>query len=146
MLNESVDWCTSSRTWALGPLAGTALSMTLFDGGRRQANEDAALATFDEAAAIYKQSAQLALREVEDALSGVRLLATQAAEQARSVQSAQRAAELTGSRYRAGYVSYLEVIDAERQVLATQLAATQAAAPCPGRPDVRAPRTVTRRR
>lgn len=66
-----------------------------------------------------------ALREVEDGLSGLRLLAQQAAEQANSVESAQRAADLSGTRYRAGYVNYLEVIDAERQVLATRRAATQ---------------------
>jgi multidrug efflux system outer membrane protein len=116
---------SSSRTWALGPIAGTALAMTVLDGGRRKANEEGAHAAFDETAANYRQSVLTALREVEDALSGLRILAQQAAEQANSIEAAQRAAQLSSARYRAGYVNYLEVIDAERQVLATQRAATQ---------------------
>jgi multidrug efflux system outer membrane protein len=116
---------SASRTWALGPLAGTALSLTVFDGGRRAANERGAEAAYEEAVAAYRQTVLGALREVEDGLSGLRLLAQQAAEQANSVESAQRAADLSGTRYRAGYVNYLEVIDAERQVLATRRAATQ---------------------
>jgi multidrug efflux system outer membrane protein len=115
----------ASRTWALGPLAGTALAVTLFDGGHRKATEDAALAAFDEKAAGYREQVLAALREVEDRLSGLRILARQADEQAAAVAAAQRAADLSGSRYRAGYVNYLEVIDAERQVLATRRAATQ---------------------
>ncbi len=113
----------SSRTWALGPLAGTALAMTLFDGGRRAANEQGARGAFDETAADYQQTVLGALREVEDSLSGLHILAQQAAAQA--LESAQRAAALSTARYRAGYVNYLEVIDAERQVLANQRTATQ---------------------
>jgi multidrug efflux system outer membrane protein len=55
----------------------------------------------------------------------LRILAQQAREQADSVEAAQRAAALSSARYRAGYVNYLEVIDAERQVLATQRGLTQ---------------------
>ncbi len=113
------------RLTLTGLLAGTALSLTVFDGGRRAANERGAEAAYEEAVAAYRQTVLGALREVEDGLSGLRLLAQQAAEQANSVQSAQRAADLSGTRYRAGYVNYLEVIDAERQVLATRRAATQ---------------------
>jgi multidrug efflux system outer membrane protein len=116
---------SSSRTWALGPLAGNMLSMTILDGGRRCANEAAALAAYDEAVAAYRESVLGAFREVEDGLSGLRLLAQQAAEHAQAVQSAQRAASLSNTRYRAGHVAYFEVIDAERQVLASQRAATQ---------------------
>lgn len=116
---------SASRTWALGPLAGTALAFTLFDGGRRRASEDAALAAYDEAAAGYRERVLVALREVEDGLSGLRVLARQASEQASAVASAQRAADLSDTRYRAGYVNYLEVIDAERQVLASRRGATQ---------------------
>ncbi len=115
----------SSRTWALGPIAGTALALTVFDGGRRAANEQGARAAFDETAADYRQAVLASLREVEDSLSGLRILAQQADAQAQAVESAQRAASLSNSRYRAGYVNYLEVIDAERQVLANRRVATQ---------------------
>ncbi len=116
---------SSSRTWALGPLAGTMLTMPIFDGGRNRANEALALASFDEAAASYRERVLAAFREVEDNLSGLRILAEQAREQAQSVAAAQRSAQLSATRYRNGFVNYLEVIDAERTVLATQRAATQ---------------------
>jgi multidrug efflux system outer membrane protein len=66
-----------------------------------------------------------ALREVEDTLSGLRILSEQSREQAQSVVAAQRSAQLSNTRYRNGFVNYLEVIDAERTVLSTQRAATQ---------------------
>lgn len=116
---------SSSRTWALGPLAGTMLALPVFDGGRNKANEALAQAGFDEAAASYRERVLAAFREVEDNLSGLRILAEQSREQAQSVAAAQRSAQLSNTRYRNGFVNYLEVIDAERTVLATQRAATQ---------------------
>jgi outer membrane protein, multidrug efflux system len=115
----------SSRSWALGPLAGSLLSVPLFDGGRRRAAEAQAQAAYEETVALYRQSVLQAFREVEDSLAGLRLLARQAAEQQQSVAAAQRAAQLSNTRYRNGYVNHLEAIDAERTVLATQRAATQ---------------------
>jgi outer membrane protein, multidrug efflux system len=115
----------SSRTWALGPLAGTMLTMPIFDGGRNRALEEAARASYDETVADYRHSVLLALREVEDNLSGLRLLAEQSHEQAQAIAAAQRAAQPSNTRYRNGFVNYLEVIDAERSVLSTQRAATQ---------------------
>jgi len=116
---------SASRTWALGPLVGTMLSMTIFDGGRRKAIEAGAAAEYDRTVADYRQTVLTALREVEDNLSALRILAEQAREESRSVESARRAAQLSSTRYREGYVSYFEVIDAERQVLAAQRAALQ---------------------
>jgi multidrug efflux system outer membrane protein len=115
----------SSQTWALGPLFGTELAMTVFDGGRRKATEQGARAVFDETAADYRQTVLVALREAEDALSGLRILAQQAHEEVEAIEASQRTAAISSARYRAGYVNYLEVIDAERQVLATQREATQ---------------------
>jgi len=113
---------SASRTWALGPLVGTMLSMTVFDGGRREAIEASAAAEYDRAVADYRQTVLNALREVEDQLSGLRILAEQAREEMRALEAARRAAQLSSMRYREGYVSYFEVIDAERQVLAAQRA------------------------
>ncbi len=115
----------SSRTWLLGPLLGTALTMPLIDGGRNKALEAIASAQYDEAVADYRQSVLVAFREVEDNLAGLRILSAQATEQAQSIASAERAAQLSGTRYRNGSVNYLEVIDAERSVLATRRSATQ---------------------
>lgn len=62
----------------------------------------------------------VAFGEVEKSLSGIRHLSDQAAAQQRAVTSARRAAELAGERYRAGIVSYLEVVDASRATLQTE--------------------------
>ncbi len=122
-IGDLFRWTT--RTWLLGPLLGTALSMPLIDGGRNKALEAAASAQYDEAVADYRQSVLVAFREVEDSLAGLRILSEQAKEQAQSIGSAERAAQLSSTRYRNGYVNYLEVIDAERSVLATRRSATQ---------------------
>ncbi len=99
--------------------------MPIIDGGRNRALEANAGAQYDEVVADYHQNVLVAFREVEDSLAGLRILSEQAREQAQSIASARRAAQLSTTRYRAGYVNYLEVIDAERSVLGTQRAATQ---------------------
>ena len=63
-----------------------------------------------------------AFREVQDALTASRLLVDQSAAQSRAVASARRGAELAQKRYDAGYVSYLEVVDAQRTALEVERA------------------------
>ena len=114
-LDELLRW--SSRSFVLGPLLGTALSLPIFDGGRRQAGVDRARARYEEDLALYRQSVLKAFGEVEDGLSALRLLGEQTEVQDSAVASAARAAELSKAQYEAGSVSYLEVIDADRNVL-----------------------------
>lgn len=113
------DW--SSRSWALGP----AISLPIFDGGRNSANLARARAAHEEAVANYRQQLLVAFGEVEDSLLGLRLLSDQAGVQERAVQAARRAAELSDKRYRAGRVSYLEVVDTQRTALQAERAAVQ---------------------
>lgn len=122
-LGDLFRW--SSRTWALGPLVGGMLSAPLFDGGRNRALAEGAGAQYDEAVADYRGRVLTAFREVEDSLSGLRTLAQQSIEQQQAVDAARRTAQLSASRYRNGFVNHLELIDAERSLLAAQRAATQ---------------------
>ncbi|GAA0782711.1 efflux transporter outer membrane subunit [Castellaniella ginsengisoli] len=122
-LSDLVHW--SSRSFILGPLAGTMLSLPLFDGGRRQSRMDQAQARYDEDVALYRQSVLNAFREVEDGLSTLRLLGEQTNVQDTAVASATRAAELSKTQYDAGSISYLEVIDADREVLRHRHTAVQ---------------------
>jgi multidrug efflux system outer membrane protein len=103
----------SARSWGIGAL----LSLPLFDGGRREAGVQNAGAELDVAIALYREQVLVAFKEVEDQLSGLRLLADQADAQARAVQSATRATALSNSRYRNGLVSQLDVLDAQRTEL-----------------------------
>ncbi|MDX5364727.1 MAG: efflux transporter outer membrane subunit [Pseudazoarcus pumilus] len=117
-LGDLFQW--SSRTFLLGPVAGTLLSLPLFDGGRRRAGVDRAWAVWEEDVALYRQTVLNAFREVEDGLAGLRILSEQTRAQDSAVAAAERAVELSRVQYREGAVSYLDVIEADRSALAQQ--------------------------
>jgi len=114
-LADLFEW--GSRTFLLGPLAGAMLSLPIFDAGRRDAQLDQARAVYEEDVATYRQTVLGAFREVEDALSGLRILGEESSVRDDAVRSAERAAELSRIQYREGSVAYLDVIDADRAVL-----------------------------
>lgn len=89
------------------------------------ANLKRSRAAYEEAVAQYRQRVLVAFQEVENGLSGLRILAEQEATQARSVAAATRTAEISGKRYQAGLVSYLEVVDSDRTKLQVQRGAIQ---------------------
>lgn len=122
-LGDIFNW--SNRTWALGQMAGNALSMTVFDNGRNLARIDAADAAYKEAVANYRQQALAAFREVEDHLAGQRLLAEQSVLQDTAAQAARRTTDLVQTRYDEGDVNYFEVVDAQRNSLVAERAAVQ---------------------
>lgn len=114
-LGNLLQW--SSRTFLLGPLIGTALTLPIFDGGRRTADVERARARYEEDVAQYRQTVLRAFREVEDGLASLRILGEQTEVQDAAVAQASRAAELSHIQYREGSVSYLDVLDADREVL-----------------------------
>ncbi|MBN3759257.1 efflux transporter outer membrane subunit [Burkholderia sp. Ac-20365] len=122
-LGDLFQW--SSRAFVLGPLFGTALTMPIFDGGRRAGNLANARAAFDEDVANYRQQVLKAFQEVEDSLSDLRILEEQTQTQNEAVQASTRAAHISRTQYREGAVNYLDVIDADRTVLAAQTTAVQ---------------------
>ncbi|MDB6159179.1 MAG: transporter [Gammaproteobacteria bacterium] len=128
-LSDLFHW--SSRAFLAGPLVGTALTVPLFDGGRRKGNLANARAVYEESVANYRQQVLVAFREVEDSLSDLRILEGQTPTQADAVKASTRAAQISRSQYTEGAVNFLDVIDADRTVLqaqrvAAQLAGTQA--------------------
>jgi multidrug efflux system outer membrane protein len=122
-LGDLFKW--SSRAFLLGPLVGTALTVPLFDGGRRKGNLANARAVFEEDAADYRQHVLVAFQEVEDNLSDLRILEDQTRTEAEAVSASNRAASLSRTQYKEGAVNYLDVIDAERTALQSQRAAVQ---------------------
>jgi multidrug efflux system outer membrane protein len=110
-----------SRVWSIGP----SLYLPIFQGGRNRANLERSRAAYDEGVAVFRQRVLVAFREVQDALTATRLLAGQSAAQERALASARRASSLAQARYDAGFVAYLEVIDAQRTALATERASVQ---------------------
>ena len=118
-LSDLFQW--SSRAWLLGAVA----SLPVFDGGRRKADIESQSAQLDGAVAQYREQVLVAFRDVEDQLAALRLLTEQAEAQARAVASASRTTSLSGTRYRAGYVSQLELLDAQRSELRNRREALQ---------------------
>jgi len=118
-LSDLFKW--SSRAWGIGAL----LSLPLLDGGRRKAGIESAAAELDGAVARYREQILVAFKDVEDQLAALRLLTEQAEAQGRAVASASRSTALSGTRYRAGYVSQLELLDAQRSELRNRREALQ---------------------
>src|SRR6187551_137453 len=115
---------TDSRAWSIGP----SLYLPIFQGGRNRANLERSKAVYEGSVATFRQSVLVAFREVQDALTGTRLLAEQSAAQDRAVEAARRAGTLAQKRYDAGFVNYFEVIDAQRTVLSAERTSAQLAA------------------
>lgn len=109
------EW--SSRTFLLGPLIGTMLSLPILDGGKRDAGLARARAVYEEDVALYRQTVLKAFGEVEDNLASLRTIDQQTGVQDNAVTYSERASSLAQSRYREGLVSYIEVIDADRTLL-----------------------------
>ncbi|MDP9964520.1 multidrug efflux system outer membrane protein [Variovorax paradoxus] len=107
-------FAAGSSAWVFSPL----VSLPLFDGGRRRANLGMAEARRQQAVANYEKTVQGAFRDVADAFSARRWSAEQAAiaQSALAVQTER--ARLAQLRYDNGAAAYLEVLDAQRDLLA----------------------------
>ncbi len=118
-LGDLFKW--SARAWGIS----AAASLPLFDGGRREAGIQNAGGEFDVALARYREQVLVAFADVEDQLSSLRLLAEQSEAQDRAVASASRSTALSDVRYRNGYVSQLDLLDAQRSELRNRRQALQ---------------------
>ena len=102
------------------------LSIPLFRGGALRSQLAAARARGEQARFAYEQAVLVARREAEDAFVGVRTSRDQAVAQQRQVDALRRAFDLANRRYQNGVSSYLEVLDAQRNLFSSELALTQA--------------------
>jgi len=103
----------NSSLWGLG----ASVAETVFDGGKREAAVAAAKAGAELADANYRATALGALREVQDALNDIAAQKERIVRYDSAARATEAAARLSLSRYGHGYVSYLEVIDADRDAL-----------------------------
>lgn len=107
----------ANHVWSLGADA----SETVFDFGARHGNVQAAKAAYEAALANYRGTVLGALQNVEDDLSGLRILAQQSHVQDALVRDATQAAQIAFNEYQAGTVDYTTAAIAQ----ATQLSAQQ---------------------
>lgn len=107
---------SGSRAWSFMPV----LSLPIFDGGRRRAGLELSEVRQELAVAEYEQTIQTAFREVADVLDS-RHWITRQLEIARAARDAQaERAHLSQLSYDNGSVTYLEVLDAQRDLLDTE--------------------------
>jgi len=102
-----------ARMWQI---AANAMQL-VFDAGRTQANLELTQARFREQVNSYQQTVLSAFQEVEDALINLKERAEQAKALKKSVKYAQQTYDLSYFRYNQGLVTYLDVTDAERELL-----------------------------
>jgi multidrug efflux system outer membrane protein len=114
-------FAAGSRAWSFQP----SIIQPLFDAGRTSANVDVAKARKAIAVAEYEKTIQQAFREVADLLSARDKLAEQLAAQQANADVQNHLLRLVEARYKAGIVSHLEVLDAERQAFAAEQGAIQ---------------------
>ena len=105
------DW--PSRLWAVGP----SVSQVIYDGGRRRATTEAALANYDATVALYRQDSLTAFQEVEDNLIALGELAKEVEQQSRATAAAEKTLDLFTRRYQDGVDTYLQVVTSETTAL-----------------------------
>ncbi|PJI95628.1 NodT family efflux transporter outer membrane factor (OMF) lipoprotein [Acidovorax sp. 69] len=108
---------TDLSTWTLGPLA---LSVPLFDGGRRVAQVDAAQARYDEATSLYRAKVRQAVSEVEQALVRLQSTGERNASARAAAEGYRTSFDATEARWRGGLASLVELEDARRTSLAAE--------------------------
>lgn len=108
---------TGLNTWSIGPLA---LTLPLFDGGRRRANAQAAVARYEEAVLRYRAGVRNAVRELEQALVGLDSTARRDADAQTALDGYRSAFTATEQRYQYGLASLPELEDARRTRLAAE--------------------------
>ncbi|MBC7992414.1 MAG: efflux transporter outer membrane subunit [Rhizobacter sp.] len=112
---------SGSSAWTFAP----QIVLPIFDAGRNKANLDVAQVNRDIAVAQYEKSIQSAFREVQDALAGRATLGEQARAQLAQANAEQVRFRLADLRYKNGASSYLDVLDAQRSLFASQQAVVQ---------------------
>ena len=113
---------SGAETWSLG----VGLFQPLLDAERNLYRIDLADARKAEALAIYERAVRNGFREVADALVARQKLTEVEVAQNQLVEAQQRAEEIATARYKVGYSSYFDVINADRDLFNAKLARASA--------------------
>lgn len=105
-----------SLMWSVGATA----SEVLFDGGKRAAGVDFAQAGYESAQASYRQTVLTAFQEVQNAVTGLSVLERASTDGQSAVDDARKSFDLANDRYQGGLVAFIDVLNAEQQLLASE--------------------------
>jgi NodT family efflux transporter outer membrane factor (OMF) lipoprotein len=114
-----MEW--GSRFWSIGP----SVSWPIFDAGRIRGNIAVQNAREEQAVATYEQSVLTALQEVEDALVSYAKEEARRRQLADAADANRRAVDLANQLYAAGRTDFLSVLQAQRDLFASQDALIQ---------------------
>jgi multidrug efflux system outer membrane protein len=106
-----------SRVWQAGP----TMTVPIFNAGRIASNVRLNEARTEQALIEYRRTIQQAFREVDDALLFHQKAQQIRQERDRRLTAAQQTLTLANVRYENGLAGYLDVLDAQRQLLAAEL-------------------------
>lgn len=120
-LSAVLSW-TGSRPlpFDVADLAWSAMAAgteTLFSGGLRGAQVDAARAVYWQSVALYRQTVLSAFQGVEDQLAAIRVLTRQLTVQHNAVTSQRRAVDIYLNQFQAGTAPFTTVVTAQIQLL-----------------------------
>jgi NodT family efflux transporter outer membrane factor (OMF) lipoprotein len=104
------------------------LMQPIFHGGELRARKRLAVAAYDEAAAAYKQTVLKGLQEVADTLYALDADAQTLKTRTDTTDHARTGYEIAQRQYQLGGISHLALLDAQRQLLQTELDRVQAQA------------------
>ncbi|MDL2336406.1 MAG: efflux transporter outer membrane subunit [Pseudomonadota bacterium] len=114
-------FASGSQSWSFMP----SISLPLFDGGRLRNNLSLAETRRELAVANYEQTVQGAFRDVNDALSARRWLDEQLTTARAALFTQAERARLSQLRYDQGAAAFLDVLDAQRDLLVAEQALVQ---------------------
>jgi multidrug efflux system outer membrane protein len=105
-----------STFWAVG----ANVAESIFTGGSRRAQVQFAKAGYDASVASYRDTVLNAFREVQDDVTGLTVLDQAKQSQQQAVDSARRTLDIATSRYVGGLVNYLDVVNAQQNLLVNE--------------------------
>jgi NodT family efflux transporter outer membrane factor (OMF) lipoprotein len=109
----------ANEVWSIG---GSVIQ-TVFDAGSRDAQVEAAIATYEQSVGNYRQTVLTAFQQVEDQLAAVRILARQQRVAEEAVKAAREEFEIFLNQYRAGTIAFTAVDVAQTTLLASEQSA-----------------------
>ncbi|SSL63478.1 major facilitator superfamily permease [Klebsiella pneumoniae] len=109
------------RLWSLG---GSILA-PLLNRQALNAQVDLSMAQRNQALYSYEKTVRSAFKEVNDSLDAISRYGEQLSELQEQETVAQETLRIAQNRYRNGYSSYLDVLDAQRTLFSTQLSVVQ---------------------
>jgi NodT family efflux transporter outer membrane factor (OMF) lipoprotein len=115
---------TNTLIWNLG----AGLLQPLFHGGELSAKRRAAVAAYDQALAVYRMTVLQAFKDVADVLRALEADASALKAEAQAADAARKSLDLTKEQFRLGAVSYLTLLNAQRQYQQTRIGLIQAQA------------------